>query len=316
MMKMVTGAIMAALMFTAAAPALAQQPAPADNEKTALTMTFKGTVVDDVKNSIRIRQPDGSYSSYIGPVPEYPYKKGDEVSISFSTIVPTSAYYQRYVGQQSADGIYRFAVNTPAAGANTPFGITKDIDVSGPINPINRTDYEMGVRGLVIVYDSNTETYSLEFPNGEWTSGPWDGPGYRYDATTGEVMSAPSTCYGGVTNGCNAMVGTGGFALKGTNDSAGTTFLGVPIWAADPAGTPGPLGMVQQYIAGLFDLNISGGWSVTAANSSGSSTGGSSSGNPTQVPEPSLLLLFGAGAGAVMVARRRRRPSARTSASS
>jgi hypothetical protein len=124
--------ILLATAAVSAAPASAQVT-PLNPTTNAVRVTFTGTVTNDVTNTIRIRQPDGSSIPYTGPVPDYPYKKGDQVTISFDTVLPNRNFYASpsYTGQQAADGIYRVAVTSPFSGSASNLGSTKGIDVSG-----------------------------------------------------------------------------------------------------------------------------------------------------------------------------------------
>ncbi len=79
----------------------------------AIPIIFTGIVANDVGSSIRIRQPDGTFAAFTGPVPDYPYVKGDAVTISINANVPTRDYYTSgtYSGQIAADGIYRVPIS-------------------------------------------------------------------------------------------------------------------------------------------------------------------------------------------------------------
>lgn len=305
MNTIVKSAAVAAALIALSSTAHAQT-AP---EQKTITVAYTGIVTDDINNTIRIRQPDGSTVPYLGPVPEYPYKKGDTVTLSFSTVVPTAAYYDKYVGQQSADGIYRIALTSPTAGATSPFGVVSNLDVNGPIRTLNTPDGPSVVNGVVIVFDSNTDTYSVDFrPDGTWFSGSWDGPGFLYNANTGEVISTPSTFYCTAITGCSSssIALGGGFDLIGTaNNMTVANAAGIPIWRDDYDGMPSPSGEPKQPIGGFFNFSVAGGWSIPTQTGSSSSTGG-----VTPVPEPDMLILFGT-AAAALVWRRKRAATAR-----
>jgi hypothetical protein len=249
-----------------------------------IPVTFTGVVVDDVANTIKIRQPDGSFANFTGPVPDYPYKKGDAVTLSFNATVPTQAFYQPggpYTGQVAADGIYKIGIASPAyTGGTTPGGVGNmgAIDVSGPIRPVDNNGQPTNLGGFTIVYDSNADSYSLEFPSGQWTAGKFDGPGYGYDAATGTVSATNTTC-------TSANCADGGMVLTG--NSTGFSATNAPV-----SGSSGG-------IAGFFSALFSGTWNLPTWTGNGS-------GGSTDVPEPGMAVLFGSGALALLARRRKR----------
>ncbi len=247
------------------APALAQT-AP---QSRLLTVQFSGVVTNDVHDTIAIRQPDGSFAAYAGPVPAYDYKKGDAVTISFSTNVPTSAYYAANpLVPRAADGIYRFFVQGPNAGTNG-FGVTRNFDVSGRLAPA----IDFGIGGITLVYDTNTESYSLEFPRGTWGAGNLNGPSYVYDGATGDLLPNRGNCF---FLGCE-----GGAQLQGNATEARLT---------TPVGSS-----TEPSNVGFFTLLFGGNWNLPVNN-----------GGATQVPEPGMMMLFGGGV-ALLIRRGRRR---------
>ncbi len=254
-----------------------------------IPVTFTGVVANDVTDSIMIRQPDGSSVPYTGPVPDYPYKKGDTVSISFNTILPTQEYYADpgYAGQVAADGIYRINVFGPGNTGTDFFGVAPDFDVSGPMTPTSNAGQDLAINGMTIVYDSNADSYSMDFASGGWLASLMDAPGFLYDPALGTLSTSRSTCLGGSPSSC-ILFGDGGFTLTGGATSAA---------AAIPLYTSG----AGSYVSGLYNLAFSGSWSLPTFG--GGSTGG------TQVPEPGMALLFGIGAWAVVARQRKQRPA-------
>jgi hypothetical protein len=273
------------------ASSAAAQVTPTGPSSNRLNVVFTGTVTNDVTNAIRIRQPDGTTSLYQGPVPEFPYQRGDTVKISFATDVPNRNFYSSpaYTGQVAADGIYRIAVTSPVTGTppSRP-GYTGAVDISGPISTESRLGAgPVALRGLTIVYDSNADTYSLELPTGGWLLAPLDSPTYTYDANTGTLTPRSNACIG-------PQCESSGIILRGTADGATIgqfSGQGIPIANASEPTVAGFMDAIG--LSGMFNFPIFG-------------RGGG--GGPIDVPEPSMLLLFGAGAAAVI--RRRRKIAA------
>jgi PEP-CTERM motif len=289
MLKKLSFSISCVLVAMSTTQALAQT-APVSR---TIPVIFSGVVTNDVTNEIKIRQPDGSFAPFAGPVPDYPYKVGDEVKISFNAVVPTQAFYAPggpYRGQVAADGLYRINVGGQTGSGSGFFpgpggvGAITSPNVSGPITP-NANTLATSVR-MTIVYDSNADSYSLEFPNGSWSMFNLNGPSYTYDQTSGALAATSVACPGGVTFGCNEN-NPGGFAFNGTETTA--VARNIPIFT--PV-TPTP----TSFIAGLFNLNFGGKWNLPTFGSGGA----------TQVPEPGMMLLFAGGVGA-LVARRRKK---------
>jgi hypothetical protein len=166
---------------------VAAQTAPISR---VVPIAFAGVVADDVTNTIKIRQPDGTYANFTGPVPDYPYKKGDAVTISFNATLPTKAFYDpasgAYKGQIAADGIYRIGLSSPAYnGGGGPGGV-----------------------GNLTVPDT-------------FIAGQYTGPGFTYDATS----SSLSNCYG---SACGPEPENNqNFGLNGNATSVSTSNIGI-----------------------------------------------------------------------------------------
>lgn len=293
MKYIITSAFLLAGAPLTVAPATAQT-APISR---SVPLTFTGVVANDITNTIKVRQPDGTTVPYVGPVPDYPYKAGDPVTISFNATLPTKAFYEPggpYHGQIAADGIYRISLGGQTGSGYTPGpgGVSAVTvpDVSGPISG-DANGYGSYAR-MIIVYDSKADTYSLEFPNGSWGLSDMNGPSYTYDQTSGALAPAAANCRGGTRIGCND-INPGGFGITGNESSASAN---ISIWSPATNNDPN-----TSYIDGLFNLLINGSWNLPTWN------GGS--GGSTEVPEPGMAVLFGSGALA-MLARRRRKAAA------
>lgn len=287
-MKYVLMAIMASFATAGAASAQVLPIGPTANQ---LKVTFTGTVTNNVTDSITIRQPDGTSIPYTGPVPDYPYQKGDQVAISFVTTVPNKAYYEsaQYTGQVAADGIYRINVTSPASGTPGSAGFTPTLDVSGPAG-VEGTGGPMWLRGLTIVYDANKDSYSLDMGSTGWQALPITMPSYTYDPVSGALVSRPNACF-------SVQCEESGILIRGTADSVsiGDGFgRGIAIGSATEPTTIGWMSALN--LSGLFNFAM---WN-----------GGSTGGGSTDVPAPGMMILFGAGAMALLQRRRRQRARA------
>lgn len=264
-------------------PAISPQIAYAQTARQSRTIpvTFTGYVANNVTDEIRIRMPDGSYAPFSGAVPDYPYRQGDPVTISFNAIVPTAAAYQAGGALQNAaaaDGIYRISVRNPFySGGGGPFGIGNST-IANPSGPIDRVDTfgQPTNTRMTIVYDAIADSYSIDFSNGQFASGSYSGPSYVFDSATQTLTS----CTG---SACD----NGGFAISGNANQLSTSNIGI-------TGTTPGNGPQSGPGAGLFSLLFSGSWNLASYDAGG----------PIDVPEPSTMLLFGGGA-AFLVRRRR-----------
>jgi PEP-CTERM motif len=247
-----------------------------------IPVTFTGVVSSTAADTILVRQPDGSLTTFAGPLPDMPYAKGDPVSISFNATLPTKAFYQSsaYSGQIAADGIYRITVSSPFYnGGTSPGGIGNSTiaDVSGPISPTLNSGQPTNTR-MTIVYDSNADSYSIE-GGGNFGSGSYVGPGYVYDAASQSYVA----CSGGAS--CSGNPGSDPviFGLAGSADGSTISTGPIKINSNDPTSGTG---------TGFFSWLFSGSWNLPQFHGA------------TEVPEPGTMLLFG-GASAILLRRRK-----------
>jgi PEP-CTERM motif len=271
--------------FTSMAMPLTDASAQTAVSRT-IPVTFTGVVANNVTNDIRIRQSDGTYAQYTGPVPDYPYRQGDTVSFSFNAVVPTRAAYDAggpLANAASADGIYRITVSNPfysGGGAGGGIGNATNSDVSGPINPIDTFGQPTNTR-MTLVYDYIADSYSIDFSNGGLVTGAYSTPSYLFDAQSG------------------ALTPCAGFACGERPLNATATFFGTATEISGRNiginGTAPGNGPTSGSRTGLFDLIFSGSWNLPSYNGGG----------PIDVPEPATTFFFAAGAAAVM--RRRRK---------
>lgn len=270
-------AISSAAITTVNTPAFAQS-AP---QSRTIPVTFSGTVTNDVTQSIRIRQSDGSYTPFTGSVPDYPYRTGDAVTISFNAVVPTRAAYEAggaLANAASDDGIYRISVRNPfySGGGLLGIGNSTVANPSGPIDPVDTFGQPTNTR-MTLVYDSIADSYSIDFTNGRFGSGNYQGPSYLYDATTQTL----TPCTG-------PACGNNDFSIGGNANQLSTSNIGITGTAAGNGPQSGPG-------TGFFSLLFSGSWNLPSYNPGA---------GPIDVPEPGTMLLFGGGA-AFLVRRRR-----------
>lgn len=276
-------ALTLALSTLAASPAFAQV-SPLNATTNSVRLVFTGVVTNDVTNTIMLRQPDGSFTKFTGPVPDYPYKVGDTIAVSFNTVLPNKNFYEQpqFAGQKSADGIYKFNLVGPA-GATNNLGVIQGTDVTGPISPGGFAP--VSIRGLTVVYDANQDGYSLALPTDEWSLVGLNYPNYLYNPNTNQFTNTGQGCVG-------TLCEPGGF-IRGnaTNATVASTVSGNIVFGSS----------LFPEIAGFFSgLSLgSASWNLPQYNA----------GNPTEVPEPGMVILFGAGATALL--RRRRKAAAK-----
>jgi PEP-CTERM motif len=255
-----------------------------------IPVTFTGVVANDVTRTIYVPQPDGTPTRFTGAVPDYPYRPGDTVTISFNAIVPTRAAYEAggaLANVASADGIYRIAVSNPFYNGNSrPLGIGNSTiaDPSGPINPIPTFGQPTNTR-MTLVYDSIADSYSIDFGNnGGLLSSAYNAPTYNYDPAAQTLTPCQgTTCAYSDSSFLPNTVLTGSATQVVVNRV--TVPQSVPN---DP--------FRNGIIAGFFDLFINGSWNLPSYTPGG----------PVDVPEPAMTLLFAGGAAAVIRRRRRR----------
>lgn len=249
-------------------------PLAAQAQTAPVEIKFVGTITASAPDTLMVRQADGSLKPWTGPLPDFPYVTGDQITVSFTATPGQPAI--------SSDGIYRYSIvgaSQPASGSG--YARLGSLDVSGPVAPSG--DWN-GATGLLLVYNSNTGTYSLEMPTGSYLLGEFDGPGYTYDPATNTM--APSSTTGDPRFGCSDQ-GSGCFNVTGTMGSGAVNQA--PIYGTDGS------------LRGFFSMLFSGDWFVNGVKQAG---------GVTQVPEPGQTGLFAmALAALIWRGRRRTRPA-------
>lgn len=278
--------------------------APAAQAQTVSTIpvTFTGTVSTSFGDSVKVKQADGSYTSYSGPMPSFPYENGQAIAISFNATVANAAYYAANPNAaamtRAADGQYRITLMPETSGldggvAAPGIGTADRAVVTGGIAAASNPRSGPGGGGamaLALLYNATTDTYSIA-PGSRFVAGYFAGPGYVYDGATGQLV----VCQGAA---CDPKgIGANLFSLLGNADGSEVSAFNVPI-----------LDSVSGALAGLYTMTISGRWGFGGTSNGGNGnagSGGQNDSSATPVPEPLMLPLLGA-ALFVPVYRRRR----------
>lgn len=256
----------------------------ADDYQT-IRINYQGIITSSPIDNIQIRQPDGSTVPYQGPVPDYPFKAGDPIMISFDAVLPSPKAIERGLVPASSNGIYQFQLGPGITADNSGIfgggnlaafgnfsgsgGIGQATDGSGAA--VNSTD-----GGFAIVYNANDNSYSINDnfynrPDGSDTFGL----GFlnmitlEYDRDSGLVSSYR---VGDANNSILAWSGLGGG--QGRIPSVTYTGIGDSLLATN-----------NLLFDGAFNLPFYA--------------------PPSQVPAPPALLLFGLAAGALTWRRRK-----------
>lgn len=241
---------------------------------------FNGVITSSITDEITVVDRDGNAIPYTGPVPDYPFNTGDLITIGFDAIVPTGETISAGLVPASADGIYRFEISPPTILPDFPenASFTNLRGNGGITDNIAFGDGGNLTSGFVMVYDANSDQYSLDFVNldaqNPFAMGFFDGPMLRYDVDQ-ELLTTVLFSDLFDTERLN-WVGTG----------ANTAFLDVGIlsYSGDQ--------LVDTQVSPIF---FEGGWNIPLFGRS----------DPVQVPEPPIVILFGI-AAAGLIARRKR----------
>ncbi len=265
MHKMILG-VLAALIATT--PALAQQ-----RQEFSFTYSGRATTSPTQGATTNGGQPWSSQPDAV--LPRYPIEAGDNVTIRLSGDIPV------YEGSNlpSSNGIYSSRLTGAGVpGADNPLSaLVNMVEISGIVG--NRIVPGLfGTNGLEILYDSGTQTYSLGVGENVFL-GTLNLPDYILSENEQNVRTATlrnNPPVGSQQGWSNARGSGNSLTLEGTDISFGSR--------GTVNGSTGPLN-----IDGSFGNLIVGG----------------TSGNPIEIPEPSMILLFG-GASAALIRRRRR----------
>jgi hypothetical protein len=262
-------------------------PATAQAQSATIPITFNGTVSTSFGDTVKIKQPDGSYATYTGPLPSFAYQDGQAVSISFNATVPDAAYYaanpSAAMMTRAADGQYRITLmpdGTGLSGLGIPgIGTASSVSVSGGITATpNPRSGGGSTLAMTLVYNATTDTYTIA-PGSALVAGYFAGPGFVYDGATGTLESCTGAACDPAGTGANL------FSLVGNSAGTQVSAFNIPI-----------LNSITGALAGLYSIMFSGNWTL-----------GAGAGGATPVPEPSMMGLFGAGILVPVLRRRRAR---------
>lgn len=242
-----------------------------------VTISFNGVVANDVSKSLTLRQSDGTIGAYTGPVPAFSYAQGQAVTVSFDARLPTKAYFDGILAAGAplpAGGIYHLQVDNGPSGAGSLNNATT-ATITGGLHAVSNMG-ELPYNRLKLIYDYNTDTYSLD-GTGSFIDTSLLGAGYYYDLASGQVVACTTACIDPVGQDNGAL----GLQSGADANTLTTAFARV-------------FDSLGQYW-GNFTMTVTGSWSLP------------SGGGATQVPEPSMLALFGAGVLVPVLRRRRAR---------
>lgn len=252
-------------------------PLSAQAQTAPVEVKFVGTITASAPDTLMIRQTDGTMKAWTGPLPDFPYVAGDQITVSFNAM-PTPEYLDPNYPRKPADGIYRFAVTGRSQGSgSTGSAMLAGMDVSGPIKPSGQWEW---ANGLVLTYNANTGTWGMEMPSGGYVLSEFNGTGFTYDRAANTLAASATTAE--PRYGCGEL-GAGCFNIAGT--MTGGAIDRAPVWGTDGS------------LAGFFSMLFSGNWFVN-----GQQIGGGA----TEVPEPGQTGLFALAFIAVMLRGRRR----------
>jgi hypothetical protein len=301
-----------------------------------MTVKFSGVAAGPAQRTMGIHQPNGSYVHFGGEVPAFPFARGERVSVSFKSLVTRASdavIFPSYHGQTAVDGVYRFTVSRPGSqlGNYGPSRSPGALSGGGSV-PVAQGSMQEPVQSeMTVVLNADAATYTVE-GKGAVVAGAYQGPGFLYDANSGDVIS----CIG---SGCppfrsaeeNAALLDQGNDEDSLQLAVAESGLGVPDGGSFTDDTSGVSGTrtSDQAAGGNGVGNALTGVSATdgaASNLAAGVAGEASSSHavspagldvdglalmelggsqPIKVPEPGMLLLFAAGSGALALRRRR-----------
>jgi hypothetical protein len=282
-MKCVLTSVLATFAVVAASSAAHATIFEVSDTYEVVPVEFTGVVTASGTDNLQIRDADNNLIPYTGPVPDYPLDTGDTFTLSFDAVVPSAQAIADGFVPLSADGIYRFEIGPPTPLDNfREFAAVTNVSGTGGIGP-DPDDASISGRpfggGLVIVYDSIADSYSLDSTSEDGFAfgiNNLDGPLLAYDQVSN--LFTTSLFSAAIPESASSPF----FGFNG-NSAAQGTFLSGVYQPGTPSG------------GYLFDVDIDGGWNLPLFGAS----------DPVPVPAPPMMILFGL-AAAVMLGRRKR----------
>lgn len=254
-----------------AAASMVAAPAMAQSGPGYVDFTFRGTVEIKRDDSITLRNPDGSSTTIpSSEIPAYRFNQGDTLDTTFRVFTDNLSTANSACGGRFTL-TFQGGPCTASARIITPFG---EVGWNGDSGP--------RVSGLDVVRDPQSGEYRLDMPTGSYSMGFVGINPYHYNSGTGDLSSPTSTACVSNPYACGSNF---------TGNANGIYFGAIPV-----VGNFGqnPQGQNYGYNAGSAGIfSIVGNFL----------TGGG--GNPTQVPEPGIALLFAGGAMALWMRRRK-----------
>ncbi|QJB69847.1 PEP-CTERM sorting domain-containing protein [Parasphingorhabdus halotolerans] len=283
MLKIAASAALGLLTFTSAASA-----ALIDPQFQRLELTYSGIITNPAAEQIELRDYDGfPAQTYTGPAPDYPYKIGDPFKYSVQVEVPTAAFIDFIKDRTGsiltdADGNYRFT-GTDNLSGTLPTGKTSGLDITGSITPgyLNSPGDGNRIKGIDIVFNPAANSYKLALDENGWGRTLLVGPQFIFDEATGTI-----------TGGENCFPAPSQFDCTHSYTSFSGTATSLILDRI--AVTDSRDGRIWRGLADGFE--VTGGWNLPLFGA-----------DPTEVPAPPALLLFGMGAGTLAWRRRKQR---------
>lgn len=249
-----------------------------------VTVNYEGVITSSPTKDIMLRTPSGLIFPYTGPAPDYPFNVGDPIKISFEAIIPSKQVIQSGIIPTAANGIYTFKLTPNEAEIKTDPTLGAFRNIVGNGGLIQSTDEQGNAenrsnRGLAIVYNAISDSYSVnsnanDVPFEEkFILGGLDAPSLNYNPIENNILVAQIGSFG-----------RGATFWSGKGDGKGS--IGVSN-AGFPVGQQTTIAQLSIFFDGAF--NVSGP-------------------NPSPVPAPPILLIFGIAIGG-LVWRRAKNPS-------
>lgn len=247
-----------------------------------IRIEYNAVVTKSPTDNVQILQPDGRITPFRGPIPDYPFKAGDPLKISFDAVVPSREAINKGLIPAAADGIYQFELGPNIANDNSiifnfpNLGAIGNLTGNGGIKGAGSTK-SVNPDNIAIVYDANSDSYSIN-PNFDQRSE--DGRTFFVGGIETTVLTLNPQSFVLTSR----QLSDGGSTFwEGFADGSGR----IPVAAFGPSD--------QILLVDKF-LEFDGGFNLPFFSGQ----------SPTPVPAPSALLLFSIGVCALIRSRKRK----------